>query len=378
MEQAMAGSSVLRDVGSQAELDGLVASGAPVVVHFWAGWCEPCQHMDMVMAQLQLQYPHARFIRIEAEAVSDIVDQYGITSVPYFLFFQGGALVGQMEGANPPMLAQLVREYARPTLLNRASGLLVTADGNVPSVSTQQNNSAAPSVSAQANAQTNGSAVHANGGAVQPETEDPQQRMRALVRSAPVVLFMKGTVDAPRCGFSQKVVNALKECGASITSVDVLSDPEVRSGMKDFSNWPTFPQLYVDGEFIGGCDIVLEMHASGELRGVLQEKLGNSKQALDAKLSRLINLQRVVLFMKGSPSHPKCGFSQKVVNTLNEYGIDFGHVDILQDAEVRQGMKELANWPTFPMLFVDGQFVGGCDIVLEMHTTGALIDVLTG
>lgn len=89
----------------------------------------------------------------------------------------------------------------------------------------------------------------------------------------PVVLYMKGTLQFPQCGFSAKVVQLLKSAGQqTIFTVNVLEDPAIREGIKIFSDWPTIPQLYVRGEFVGGCDIVTEMHASGELKALLQEK----------------------------------------------------------------------------------------------------------
>jgi monothiol glutaredoxin len=98
---------------------------------------------------------------------------------------------------------------------------------------------------------------------------DTQARIRTLVESDQVVLFMKGSRVAPRCGFSATVVEILDQYVPDYTTVDVLSDPEVRDGAKEFSSWPTFPQLYVRGEFVGGCDIVRELDARGELVGVL-------------------------------------------------------------------------------------------------------------
>ncbi|KAI3931686.1 hypothetical protein MKW92_037834 [Papaver armeniacum] len=85
------------------------------------------------------------------------------------------------------------------------------------------------------------------------------------------MLFMKGTPNEPRCGFSSKVVNALKEDGVNFGSFDILTNEEVRQGLKTYSNWPTFPQLYYKGELIGGCDIVLELHGSGELKSTLSD-----------------------------------------------------------------------------------------------------------
>ena len=97
-----------------------------------------------------------------------------------------------------------------------------------------------------------------------------QARLEQLVNEHPIMLFMKGNPNEPRCGFSRKVVQALQEEGLEYGSFDILSDEAVRQGLKEYSNWPTYPQLYVKGEFIGGCDIVLEMHKNGELNEVLQ------------------------------------------------------------------------------------------------------------
>ncbi|HEY6555782.1 MAG TPA: Grx4 family monothiol glutaredoxin [Polyangiaceae bacterium] len=95
-------------------------------------------------------------------------------------------------------------------------------------------------------------------------------RIKSTIEGAPVVLFMKGTRDLPQCGFSAQVVQVLDSLGADYTTVNVLNDPEVRDGIKAYSRWPTIPQLYVRGEFVGGCDIVRELYANGEL----EQKLG--------------------------------------------------------------------------------------------------------
>ncbi|CAI0407433.1 unnamed protein product [Linum tenue] len=209
------------------------------------------------------------------------------------------------------------------------------------------------------------------------------------------MLFMKGNPEAPQCGFSKKVVNILKEENVKFGTFDILSDNEVREGLKQFSNWPTFPQLYCQGELLGGCDIaiamhesgelkevfrdiVLEMQKSGELRKVLSEKgVIIQKETLEDRLKRLVSSSPVMLFMKGNPDAPKCGFSSKVVNALKEEGVTFGSFDILSDEEVRQGLKAFSNWPTFPQLYYKGELVGGCDIVLELRTDGALKSTLS-
>ena len=91
------------------------------------------------------------------------------------------------------------------------------------------------------------------------------------VKNNKVMLYMKGTPDFPQCGFSATTVEILRRCGVSdFTAVDVLQDPEIRQGIKEFANWPTIPQLYVNGEFVGGCDILREMYEAGELKTFLE------------------------------------------------------------------------------------------------------------
>jgi monothiol glutaredoxin len=96
--------------------------------------------------------------------------------------------------------------------------------------------------------------------------------IKSHIDSAPVMLFMKGTPMFPQCGFSARVIQILKHANVPFKTVNVLEEPEIRDGIKEFSNWPTIPQLYVKGEFIGGCDIVTEMYQSGELQTLLAEK----------------------------------------------------------------------------------------------------------
>ena len=95
------------------------------------------------------------------------------------------------------------------------------------------------------------------------------EQIKKTIDENQIVLFMKGTPDFPQCGFSGKVVQLLRASGAEFVGVDVLADPEVRQGIKDYTNWPTIPQLYIRGEFVGGCDIVTELFESGELKKML-------------------------------------------------------------------------------------------------------------
>ena len=96
------------------------------------------------------------------------------------------------------------------------------------------------------------------------------EKIKDIITKNDVVLFMKGTPEMPQCGFSMTVSNILKELKVKFSGVNVLADPEIRQGIKDFSNWPTVPQLYIKGEFIGGCDIAKEMYEKGVLQKILK------------------------------------------------------------------------------------------------------------
>ena len=100
-------------------------------------------------------------------------------------------------------------------------------------------------------------------------TEDLRKRIADTIGRGRVMLFMKGNPAMPQCGFSAAVVGILKETGASFDTYNILADPELREGLKEYSSWPTYPQLYVDGKLVGGADIVREMHAKGELATLL-------------------------------------------------------------------------------------------------------------
>lgn len=102
--------------------------------------------------------------------------------------------------------------------------------------------------------------------------DDLKTRIQQTIGSNRIMLFMKGSPSMPQCGFSAAVVSILKELGATYGSFNILADQEMREGLKEYSSWPTFPQLYVDNQLVGGCDIVRAMHAKGELAPLLQPK----------------------------------------------------------------------------------------------------------
>ncbi|MBU6247880.1 MAG: Grx4 family monothiol glutaredoxin [Xanthomonadaceae bacterium] len=103
---------------------------------------------------------------------------------------------------------------------------------------------------------------------------DVNERIKAVLAGHPMVLFMKGTPQFPMCGFSSRAVQALQAAGASFQAVNVLADPEVRAALPHYANWPTFPQLFIQGELIGGCDIIEDLHVAGELERMAQDVAG--------------------------------------------------------------------------------------------------------
>lgn len=296
------------------------------VVHFQAAWAPQCEQMNDVMAVLAGEHGSSTFVKLEAEAVPEVSEKYNIASVPTFLFFRAGEQVDRLDGANAPELTKKVQKFAV-----------------------------------------------AGGSAAEPGPADLNQRLKKLINSAPCMLFMKGAPQEPRCGFSRQIVGILKEHSVQFSSFDILSDEEVRQGLKTYSNWPTYPQLYVNGELVGGLDIVKELAESGELESTCPKAV-----TLEHRLKTIINRSPVMLFMKGNKEGARCGFSRQILEILNEAAVDYDTFDILQDEEVRQGLKTYSNWPTYPQLYVKGELVGGLDIVKELKESGVLKSVLMG
>ncbi|XP_063076924.1 glutaredoxin 3 isoform X2 [Engraulis encrasicolus] len=187
------------------------------------------------------------------------------------------------------------------------------------------------------------------------------------------MLFMKGNPQEPRCGFSRQIVQIFKDQSIQYSSFDILSDEEVRQGLKTYSNWPTYPQVYANGDLVGGLDIIKELVESGELDSTLPKA-----ETLENRLKSLINKHSVMLFMKGNKEAARCGFSRQILELMNGAGVDYDTFDILSDEEVRQGLKTFSNWPTYPQLYVKGELIGGLDIVKELKESGELASVLKG
>ncbi|KZC03742.1 PREDICTED: glutaredoxin 3 [Dufourea novaeangliae] len=218
------------DLNSQQEYEDYVKSLDLSVIHFHAPWADQCSQINDVISEMSklAQYKGIRFAKIEAEKVPDVSLKAGITAVPTVILAKNDTIVDRIDGANPSAIAEKVKQHCA----NKDS---------VPVEACKLK-------------------------------ENLNDRLKKLVNQAPCMLFMKGNPANPRCGFSRTIVSLLDSYKADYQSFDILQDNDIREGLKKFSNWPTYPQLYVNGELIGGLDIVKEMSETGELESMLPKR----------------------------------------------------------------------------------------------------------
>jgi Grx4 family monothiol glutaredoxin len=290
--------------------------------------------------------PDIFFAKVQAEDCDDLTEEFNVTVVPTVLFLQGNNNVvsERLEGVvDPSQVTVAVQRLVRAAAASTATGTTTTT--------TTTTTSSSSSLS---------------------------ERLDRLIRSDAVMVFMKGIPTAPKCGFSRQVVELLQEHEVPFGSFDILSDDEVRQGLKAHSDWPTYPQLYVHGELLGGLDILKELVEDASTTGSsslkeqwkISEDAAAKNNSLNDRLSQLVHRHHVMVFMKGLPSAPQCGFSRTLIGMLDESGMSYDAFNILEDDEVRQGLKAYSDWPTFPQLYVKGELVGGLDICKELQESG--------
>jgi len=303
------------------------------LLYFWTTWHQPCEQLGRVVDQLAKDHKNITFFKIEAEKLSDLSESFGITSIPTIVLFQGVLETERLLGKPVAEVVSAVQAFAK----------------NAP---------------------------------VEIPLEKDFSRISRLVNSAPVMLFMKGSPTNPRCGFSRQMVDSLKSQNVVYGYFDILTDPEVRAGLKKFSNWPTYPQLYAKGKLLGGLDVVKQLVEDDEFLECIPQIAFNpeaAKKSIQIRLKELTNKSPLMVFLKGTPDNPVCGFSAKIVELLKRLGVKrMGHFNILEDNEVRQNLKEFSNWPTYPQVYIDGKLVGGLDVCKEMSEDGDLKDMLPG
>ncbi|KAF9177436.1 Glutaredoxin 3 [Haplosporangium sp. Z 767] len=321
------------------------ASSTVYAMNFWASWAPPCIQMNEVFEELAAKNSNIKFIKIEAEKFPDISEEYEIAAVPSFVVVKEGKVVDRVEGANAPELSKTIAKYSKSPM--SSSALAQSSTGS-------NGGAAAPSVA--------------------PPTLSPEEmnaRLKELTSSSSVMAFIKGTPTAPRCQFSRQLLEILTAQNIRFSSFNILADDEVRQAMKSFSDWPTFPQVYVNSQFIGGLDVVKEMVETGEFQALVP-----AEKDLKTRMDELIRKAPLMIFIKGTPEAPRCGFSKKLVALLADQGVTYDSFDILEDDDVRQGLKSHVDWPTYPMVFFEGDLIGGLDLVTEMIENGEFAQVV--
>lgn len=233
--------STITEVSSLAQWEQVLAAAAPstlLVVSFHAPWAAPCTQMATVLSTLASEYPitsppSTQWFSINAEELSDISETYDVTAVPFLVLLRGGQVLETVSGSNAVKVRNAIESHAgNKAEVAAANGVRAAASATV--VTSQPE--------------------------LDPETKkaDLFKRLEDLVKAAPVMLFMKGTPSSPQCGFSRQLVGVLRENSVKYGFFNILADDEVRQGLKEYAEWPTYPQLWMDGELVGGLDIVKE------------------------------------------------------------------------------------------------------------------------
>jgi Grx4 family monothiol glutaredoxin len=252
------------DESSFASTVSALPSSKLAVIYFHAPWAAPCKQMSTVLSTLASTYAAdapISFFSLNAEELPEVSEQYDVTAVPYIVLQKDGKTLETVSGSDAAKVRAAVEKYAGvgsgaasslpPAQTVTKPPQSVPADG----VNSQANGSKdlagyAPSASEQK------TAPEYSSGEQETSKEELFKRLGELVKAAPVMLFMKGTPSAPQCGFSRQTVGILREKGIRYGFFNILADDEVRQGLKEFADWPTFPQLWVGGELVGGLDIV--------------------------------------------------------------------------------------------------------------------------
>ncbi|KJH53722.1 monothiol glutaredoxin, Grx4 family [Dictyocaulus viviparus] len=323
---------------SLEEFKDFISKWRLAIVHFYASWAAPCEQVNKVLDDLKEDYKSypIGMCFIDAEEVPDVSAMCSITAAPTLLYFKDGAEVDRVNGYKPEEFESKLIQHSFDIATSQPKKIVSDESKKI-------------------------------------EKEDLNTRLKKLIESHRLMLFMKGTPDNPKCGFSKQMIELLDETGASLVSFDILEDEEVRQGLKTYSNWPTYPQLYLDGELIGGLDVFREELQDSEFVSKLPLK---QEHELKARLKSLINSHKLMLFMKGDRQQPSCKFSRQIVDLLDGVGADYSTFDVLKDEKVREGLKSFSNWPTFPQLYLNGELLGGLDVVKEEMSDESFVSLL--
>jgi len=251
--------STLLEIKSEDAFNKHSASLPPTtlqIVYFKAEWAAPCKQMTTVLQTLASSYPvteppSTSWVTMDAEDVMDISDAFNVTAVPFLVLRRGEQVLETVSGSDATKVRTAIEKHASTSIAGAGSNGSATASAT-STTGTKNLSTYAPT------AQDPATAPEYSSGETKESKEELHKRLSTLVKAAPVMLFMKGTPSAPQCGFSRQTVAILRENSVKYGFFNILADDEVRQGLKEFADWPTFPQLWVDGELVGGLDIIKE------------------------------------------------------------------------------------------------------------------------
>lgn len=255
--RALATMSTLNEITSEADFNSHLSSLPPstlLVLSFHTPWAAPCAQMRTVLSALAAQFPvtsppTVSFVSVNAEELPDISEEYEVTAVPFLVLIRDKKVLESISGSDAIKVRDAVERYA-----GGGVDAPVGTKASIPPALNAVPREGTSGAATEAPTTTNGTAAPA---ATPEETKEALfARLAELVKAAPVMLFMKGTPSAPQCGFSRQLVGILREHGVKYGFFNILADEDVRQGLKEFADWPTFPQLWVNGELVGGLDIV--------------------------------------------------------------------------------------------------------------------------
>jgi Grx4 family monothiol glutaredoxin len=193
------------------------------------------------------------------------------------------------------------------------------------------------------------------------------EQLHRIINEKALAVFIKGTPEAPKTRRTHQMVRILN--GYDYSYFNVTTDKALTEWLKLYTNSPMLPQFFIKGNYSGTLEELIELSKSGTLFTELS-------QDLNTRLQKIINSHKLLVVVKGSKEQPLCGFSRKMMQLLDEYQLDYETFDILLDYQVREGLKKLSNWPTYPQVYANGELVGGLDICMELHSQGSLIDAI--
>jgi len=249
--------STLLELKTEEEWNQHSASVPPTtlqIIYFKAEWAAP--QMTTVLQTLASSYPiteplSTSWVALDAEDVPDVSDSFDVTAVPFLVLQRNGQVLETVSGSDAMKVRAAIEKHAN----SPSTGAAV----NGATASPANNGAAAKNLSNYApTPQDPATAPEMSTAEIKEDKESLHKRLSSLVKAAPVMLFMKGTPSAPQCGFSRQLVALLRENSVKYGFFNILADDEVRQGLKEFADWPTFPQLWVDGDLVGGLDIVKE------------------------------------------------------------------------------------------------------------------------